>query len=81
MDEPIGAADLLRVHPPGGVEVPDVAGELHGQVVRLEALDRSDAVTSGNQAIPELLDPGADRRDRADPGDDDPLGAALGHGG
>jgi hypothetical protein len=71
MREAVGSADLLGVEPDRRIEVVDVAGHLHGEIIRGEASDLSDAVASVDQPRPELLHARAHRGDRSDPGDHD----------
>ncbi len=76
--ERIGAARLLEVEPLGRGSKPGTspANETE-QVGMVERRDLADPVAAGGEARPEVLDPGPDRGDRPDPGDDD--AAALAH--
>src|SRR5207237_10529899 len=67
----VGAARLLRVEPPGGVEPRHLSGDVHDEIRRVEVLDLPHAVAPGGQSLAEVLDAGPDRRDRPDAGDDD----------
>ena len=74
--ERVGPPRLLRIEVGGGVEVGDLAGDRHGEVAGVEPADRPDAVATRGQARPEVVDPGADRGDRPDAGDDDATAVA-----
>jgi hypothetical protein len=71
MDEPVGAPELLRIEPAGRVERVDLAGDADRQIAGVELGDRSDAVATGGEAGPEVVDADPDRCDRPDPRDDD----------
>src|SRR5207302_8938652 len=60
--EAVQALHLLRNEPGSGVEVLDLACDLHGMTRRVERANRSDAGTAGEERVPEAVECGADRR-------------------
>ena len=74
VNERVGAFGFLGLHELRYIEVQDLAGEFHRQVVGLEALDGEDAAATGGQAFPEGVDSDADWSDRSYAGDDDLAG-------
>ena len=70
--EAVGATCLLDLEEVARLEPMDLAGDGDREVVDGELRDRANAVASGGEALPEVVDADPDRRDRTDPGDDDP---------
>ena len=72
LDVPVGPAQLLAVEDMAGVEVGDLAGNLGGEPGRVEGLDAADPGAPGDEVLPGRLDPGPERGDEPQAGDDDP---------
>ena len=76
LDEALEAARLLLAQPVlGGIEIANLAGDVHLVLVRVEALDRIDAAFLAVDGIPQRLDAHAGGRDGAHAGDDDAVRA------
>jgi hypothetical protein len=71
VDEGVVAAGLLRVQVLADVEVLDLARDARRERRCVEAGDRTDARTRGEDGRPRGLDADADRRNDAETGDDD----------
>ena len=71
MHRALAAADGLRVHPLGRVEVADLAGGLRLVARDVELRDLGEAGLAADQVVPRGRDVVADRADDAQAGDDD----------
>ena len=77
MNERVRLLDLFFFDPVFGIEVAHFAGDLAGEVRRIEFRDAVDSGAAVEQPLPGRLVPHSEGRDHADAGDDD---AALIHG-
>jgi hypothetical protein len=72
LDEEVVAADLLLVHELFGVEVLDLGRDARGEVLGVEAGDRTYAALSGDACLPGCFRSDADGRHEPDARDYDP---------
>src|SRR5579872_1316773 len=73
--EALRALGLLAVEECSRVEIVHLTRDLRTHLRRVESIDRFDAAPSADGALPKGFPTDADRRDRADAGDEDPAHA------
>ena len=78
LDDPIGAARFLGVHPLRGIEVDDLGGEPGAKSTRFEPIDVLRDGRAGQEVAPQGIGVVAERRNGSHPGDDDPGGIRRG---